>query len=335
MDISFSEEQEILRGYARKFLLNECTYSYIKKMWADDKGFTEEIWNKIGELGWLGLRIPEEYDGVGLGFVSLAILFEETGRVALPGPLLSTVLATEALVCAGSSEQKKNYLPRIASGEMKATLAIGEKNFRDIASDIHLSATRDGSDFILNGTKLFVLDAHVSELMVVVARTGTAENREEGITLFLVDQDVHGVTRQLLKSMDEGRKQCMVVFDHVRIPASKILGSADRGWNVIKDIYNKAAVLLSMEAVGGGQKLLDLAVDYAKIRVQFGQPIGSYQAIKHKCATILQEVEGARSIAYYAAWTLDQGGREADTYVRCESGGNPHGGPPAQQRRRL
>ncbi len=313
MDLSFNEEQEMLRDSARKFLTNECSYEFVDRMWKDENGFTQNMWNTMVELGWLALRIPEEYEGLGLGFVELSILFEEMGRVALPGPFFSTVLATEILVDAGSAEQKETYLPKIAGGGMKATLAVGEVNFRDLASDVRFSASRDGDEFILNGTKLFVLDAHVSDLMILAARTRQTENSEQGISLLLIDRDVPGVSTQLLKTLDGGRKQCRVDFDRVQIPASKILGPVDQGWPLIKNIYKKAAVLLSMEAVGGGQKLLDMAVDYAKIRVQFNQPIGSYQAIKHKCATMMQEVEGARSIAYYAAWAVDQAeSNEAD-----------------------
>ena len=312
MDLSFDEEQRILRDSFRDFLQKEVTMDCVREMWEDEKGYSPEIWKKMGKLGWMGLRIPEEYEGNGLNFLDLAILFEEMGRVALPGPFLSTALATELIIDAGSSKQKETYLPKIARGEITATLAISEPNPRYDASGIHLSATADQDAFLLKGTKLFVLDGHTADLMIVAARTKKGRKLEKGVTLFLVEKGTPGVSKQLLKSMDGGRKQCEVDFEDVRIPADQVLGPVDGGWPALQRVLNKGAVAVSMEMVGGGQKVLELTVDYAKKRVQFDQPIGSFQAIKHKCAQIMQEVEGAKSIAYYAAWAMDQGGKEAD-----------------------
>lgn len=317
MNLNFTEEQEMLRDSARKFLTYKCPYDFVEKMYEDETGFTEEIWNQIAKLGWLGLRIPDEYDGLGLKFEDLALLFEETGRVAMPGPFFSTVVATEAILDAGSAEQKQTYLPRIATGELKATLALGEENFSDHPLDIQCGAVREENDFILNGTKLFVLDPHVADLLVVAARTSKEENHEKGISLFLVERNLPGISVEMLKTMDGGRKQGRVILDQVCIPAEKLLGPLDQAWPIISSIYSKASVLLAMESAGGGQKLLEIAVDYAQLRVCFAQPIGSYQAIKHKCATIMQEVEGARSINFYAAYTVDQGGKEAD--IACSA----------------
>jgi alkylation response protein AidB-like acyl-CoA dehydrogenase len=312
MDLRFSEEQEALRNSARKFLENEFDMESVFAMWEDEKGYTEDTWSRMADLGWLGLRIPEEYEGVGLSFVDLAVLVEEMGRVAMPGPFLSTVLATEAIIEAGSTGEKEALLPRIARGESKATLAISEPAFRYDAGGIGLRAVPEGEVYVLNGTKLFVLDGHVSDLIVLAARTREGLHPEEGITLFLLDKDVPGVSTQLHSTLDRGRKQCELVLENVRIPASKVLGEVDRGWPTLNRTVNKGAVALSMEMVGGGQKVLDISVEYAKVRVQFDQPIGSYQAIKHKCAQMMLEVEAARSIAYYAAYAIDVGGEEAD-----------------------
>ncbi len=312
MDLRFSEEQEALRNSARKFLQNEFDMESVLKMWEDERGYTEDTWRRMADLGWLGLRIPEEYEGLGLSFVDLAVLVEEMGRVAMPGPFLSTLLAAEAIIDAGSHEQKEKVLPKIARGESKATLAIFEPAFHYDPRGVRLRAVPEGQAYLLNGTKLFVLDGHVSDLIVLAARTRQSEHPEEGITLFLVDEEVVGVSTQLLRTLDGGRKQCEMVFENVRIPASKVLGEVDRGWPTLRRTLNKGAVALSMEMVGGGQKVLDISVEYAKVRVQFDQPIGSYQAIKHKCAQMMLEVEAARSIAYYAAYTIDVGGQEAD-----------------------
>jgi alkylation response protein AidB-like acyl-CoA dehydrogenase len=312
MDVRFSEEQEALRNSARKFFQNEFDTESVLAMWQDERGYTEDTWSRMADLGWLGLRIPEEYQGVGLSFVDLAVLVEEMGRVAMPGPFLSTLLATEAIIDAGSPEQKEEVLPKIACGETKATLAISEPAFGYDARGIRLRAVPEGEAYLLNGTKLFVLDGHVSDLVVLAARTRESEQPEDGITLFLVDKGVVGISTQLLSTLDGGRKQCEMVFENVRIPASRVLGEVDKGWPALRRTLNKGAAALSMEMVGGGRKVLDISVEYAKVRVQFDQPIGSYQAIKHKCAQMMLEVEAARSIAYYAAYTIDVGGQEAD-----------------------
>jgi alkylation response protein AidB-like acyl-CoA dehydrogenase len=312
MDLSFSEEQEVLRSSARKFINNEFDMESVLAMWEDERGYTEDVWSKMADLGWMGLRIPEEYEGVGLSFLDLAVLLEEMGRVAMPGPYLSTILAAETIIDAGSPEQKAEVLPRIAGGTMKATLAIFEPDVRCDPSGINLRAESQGEGYLLNGTKLFVPDGHVADLIVLAARTTVGDPPEAGITLFLVDREVAGVSTELLRTMDGGRKQCEVAFENVRIPASKVLGKTDEGWPILKRAMNKGAVALSSEMVGGGEKILEIALEYAKVRVQFDQPIGSYQAIKHKCAQMMMEIEGARSIACYAAFAMDQPGQQAD-----------------------
>jgi alkylation response protein AidB-like acyl-CoA dehydrogenase len=221
-------------------------------------------------------------------------------------------MTAETIMDGGSAEQKRALLPSIAEGRSRAALAVWEPDYRYNSQGIALSATPMGMDFLLNGTKLFVLDAHTSQVMIVAARTRKTQNPGEGITLFLVETDNPAVSIRLHNTMDGGRKQCEVAFNHLQIPASKILGPVDHGWEILAQTLKKGAVALSLECVGGGQRVLDMAVDYAKIRVQFGRPIGSFQAIKHKCAQMMLEVEGARSIAYYAAWAIDQGGKEAD-----------------------
>ena len=312
MDLRFSDEQEAFRDSARKFLQKAFDTESVLAMWEDERGYAEDDWSTMADLGWLGLRIPEQYEGLGLTFVDVAVLVEEMGRVAMPGPFLSTLLAAEAIIDAGSPEQKRQILPKIARGETRATLAISEPSFRYDAGGIGLRAVLEGETYLLNGTKLFVLDGHVSDLIVLAARTRESEQLEDGITLLLVDDEATGVSTELHGTLDGGRKQCEMVFENARIPGSKVLGVPDRGWPPLRRTMNKGAVALSLEMVGGGQKILDISVDYAKVRVQFDQPIGSYQAIKHKCAQMMLEVEAARSIAYYAAYTIDVGGQEAD-----------------------
>jgi alkylation response protein AidB-like acyl-CoA dehydrogenase len=312
MDPAFGEEQKILRESAGKFLEKECDMQSVREAWEDETGYSSILWNKMAELGWIGLKIPEQYGGMDMTFVDLGVLLEEMGRAAAPGPFLSTVLAAQAIIEAGSEEQKMKYLPLIAAGKIRATLALWEPQYCYGPAGIHMVARPQTDGFHLTGTKLFVMDGHVSELMVVAARTKKGENPEEGITLFLLDRGVAEISTQLLESLDGGRKQSAVVFQDLWIPSSRVLGEADRGWPVLNRILNKGAVAVSLESVGGGRKTLEMTVDYAKIRVQFDRPIGGFQAIKHKCAEMMAEVEGAASIAYYAAWAIDQGGVEAE-----------------------
>ncbi len=311
MDLSFNEEQEILRDSARKFLEKEFNIDRVREYWEDEKGYSEDIYVAIAELGWLALRVPEDFGGLELGLVDLSILFEEMGRVAMTGPFLSTVLATEAIIGGGTDDQKGEYLEGLGYGGIKGTLAVYESDSGHGPSAINLPATKEGDDFVLNGTKMFVLDGLASDLLVVAARTASGDNSADGITLFLVDGDTAGVTRNPLITMDRGRRQCEVVLENVRLPASKILGELDKGWEILDRTLQKGSVLVAMESVGGGQKALDISVAYAKERVQFDQPIGSFQAIKHQCAQGMVEVEGGRSVAYYAAAELDIGSESA------------------------
>jgi alkylation response protein AidB-like acyl-CoA dehydrogenase len=305
MDLSFTEEQRIIQETARKLLENECNIEFVRRMWEDNTGCTPELWNRMAEMGWLGITIPEEYDGMGLGFLELGIILDEMGRVAMPGPFLSTVIAAQLIADAGSEEQKKALLPRIAMGEIKATLALGEPVFSYTARGINLPATVEGGGFVLNGKKQFVLDGLASDLMIVAARTHPSEDPEQGVTLFLLEGNIPGVSKRPLKTMDGGRKQCEVTFENVGVPASLILGQKHAGWPLLKKTLTRAALAVSMENLGGGQRALDMAVEYAKIRIQFDRPIGSFQAVKHTCAQGLVELEGSRSICYYGAWAMD------------------------------
>jgi alkylation response protein AidB-like acyl-CoA dehydrogenase len=312
MDIRFDKSQKLLQDSFRKFLQKEFASEQVRQIWETEKGYSPEKWKKMADLGWLGLRIPGEHGGDGLSFTDLCILFEEMGRMAMPGPFLSTMMVAETVMDAGSPEQKKNYLTRIARGDLRATLAIWEPDSHFDASGINLTAAREGDHFVLDGTKLFVCDVNASEMMVVAARTRRGVAAEEGITLFIMEGNLAGVVTTSQKTMDEGRRQGEAGFTRVSIPVSNVLGEVDMGWKVLEKTLNKGAVALSAECVGGGQKVLEMVVDYAKKRVQFDKPIGSFQAIKHKCAQMMLEVEGARSIAYYASWMADQEGRDTD-----------------------
>ena len=307
MDLGFSEEQEMLRTSARDFLTTECPTDLVKEMAEDEVGYKPEMWAKMAELGWMGLAFPEEYDGMGMTFLDLAVLLEEMGRACLPGPFFSTVvLAGFTILEAGSEQQKKDILSKIASGEAIATLAITEPSASYDASAITVKAVADGDGYVISGTKLFVENAHIADYIIVAARTKEGGAPEDGITLFVVDGKAPGITTTLLRTIS-GSKQCEVSFDSVKLAKASVLGEVDKGWPVVENVLEKAAAAKCAEMVGGAQATLDMSVAYAKERIQFGRPIGSFQAIQHHCANMLTDVDGSRFITYQAVWKLSEG----------------------------
>jgi alkylation response protein AidB-like acyl-CoA dehydrogenase len=310
MDFGFNADQELLRATARKFFENECTSEFVRARMAEGEGFTEAFWTKLAEQGWLGLVYPEQYGGAGLGFVDLTVLMEEMGRAVMPGPFFSTVLLGGLTILeAGSDAQKKEWLTKIAEGQARVSLAWTEPSARWDAAGVTTTATATGGSFTLDGIKLFVPDAHVAHALVVVART--RDGGEEGISLFLVPTSAKGVSITLLPTMDQTRKLCEVKLDQVAVPASALLGPKDGGWLALSRVVQRATVALCAEMCGGAQKVLDMTTEYAKIRIAFGKPIGSYQGVKHKAADMLVEVENAKSLTYYAAWAVDENVPEA------------------------
>ena len=307
MDFGLNEEQEMLKTMARDFFTNECPKTHVKEMMDDEKGYSPELWKKMAELGFLGLVIPEEYGGTGGNFIDLMVLMQEMGRAVLPSPFISTVLlAGIPLLTAGTEEQKKEFLPKIAAGDVILALALSEPN-GDLGADaIEIEAVAEGNDYIINGTKLFVLDAAAADYILCATRTKRTKDPEEGITLFLIDAKADGVHVTSLKTMDETRKQCEVLFKNVKVPAKSMVGELHQGWPILKKTLNQATAMLCGEMVGGLDTVMEMTLDYAKQRIQFGVPIGSFQAIKHKFADMLIQVEYARSLTYYAAWTVDQ-----------------------------
>ena len=305
MDFDLGEEQIMLKTSARDFLEKECPKKLVRDMMDDDKGYSPDLWRKMADLGWHGLAFPEEYGGVGSSFLDLAVLLEEMGRALVPGPFVSTVVsAGRAILAAGNEEQKQRFLPAIASGETIMTLALTEADGGVESSCIGVTATPSGSDFVINGTKLFVPDAHVADHLICVARTkdGTGE---DGISLFLVDAAAAGLQVEVLRTMT-GEKLCEVTFNDVTVPAVNLLGEPDGGWPVVRNLLVEATVAECAWMMGGARWVLETSVDYAKERVQFGVPIGTFQAVQHKLANVAVEVEGATSIVYYAAWTVDE-----------------------------
>jgi alkylation response protein AidB-like acyl-CoA dehydrogenase len=308
VNFAFSEEQDQLRDAVRRFLEAKSPSSEVRRLMETTEGYDPAVWNQMAnELGLQSIHIPEEFGGQGFTFVELAIVLEEMGRVLLCAPYFSTVvLAADAIMNAGTKEQQADLLPGIASGETIATLAFTEPNGKWDASGIEMVASGSGDRYTLDGTKMFVIDGHTANLIVVAARTeGTSG--EAGISFFAVEGDASGLTRTALSTMDQTRKQARLDFENV---SARPLGDPGSAWPALSKTLDQAAVGLANEMVGGAQKVLEMSVEYAKVRVQFGRPIGSFQAIKHKCADMLLEVESGKSAAYYAAWAAAEDNEE-------------------------
>lgn len=303
MNFDFSDDQKMLRDQARRFLTEKCTAKTVRKVFESDAGHDAALWKQIAEMGWHGTAIPENYGGLGLGYLELCVVAEELGRALAPVPFSSTVyLFAEALLAAGSEEQKKKYLPKVAGGELIGTFARAEGPGAVTPKSIRVSF-KGGK---LSGRKIAVVDGLDADYAVVLARTGD-EAGERGLGLALVDLKGPGVTRRAEDSIDPSRKHAELNFDNAPAEA---LGKAGEGWELANAVLNHAAILTAFEQVGGADICLAMAKDYAMTRYAFGRPIGSFQAIKHKLAEMYVNNELARSNAYYGAWALLTNARE-------------------------
>lgn len=307
MDFSLSEEQEMLRKMARDFLTARCTKKYVREMEENERGYSPDIWKEIADVGWQGLPFPEEYRGGGGTFLDLAILLEEMGRACFPGPFFSTVvLGGLTILEAGSKEQKQEILPKICQGSAIATLALVERNGLYTPEAMGLRAIPDKGLFLLMGTKLFVPDAHIADYLICVSRNKDKAKPQDGITLFIVKTPVQGFKTNLMKTI-AADKLCEVSFDSVMVSYEDIVGKEGKGWPVIENAMLRASAAKCMEMVGGAQQVLEMTTAYAKERVQYGKPIGSYQAIQHYLANMAVDVDGCRFVSYKAAWKLSEG----------------------------
>ena len=311
MQFTFTDEQEELRRTMRRFCDDKSPATEVRRLMETSEGYDEAVWKQMShELGLAGLHIPEEYGGQGFSFVELGIVLEEMGRALLCSPFFASVcLAANAILNAGAEAQKKALLPGIASGEAIATLALAEPSGRWDADGIATVAEPDGDSYRLTGTKRFVIDGNTASLIVVAARLpGTTG--EDGVGLFAVQGDADGLQREALEPLDPTRKQASLKLDGVSAAA---FGTPGKDWPALRKTLDQIAVCISAENVGGGQRCLDMAVQYAKDRVQFGRPIGQFQAIKHKCADMLLQIESARTAAYYAMWVAAKDDPELET----------------------
>jgi len=306
MNLALSEEQEMLKKMARDFLTDKLPKAVVKEIEQSEAGYSAELWQEMAGLGWMGLAFPEKYGGSGMSFLDLAVLFEEMGRACLPGPYFSSVvLGGLTIADIGSDEQKQEYLPQIAGGDIIFTLALTEAS-ASYDADMETRATADKDGYLINGTKLFVSDAHIADYMLVVARTDEKAKPEKGLTIFIVDGKSQGISSTVLKTIAND-KLCEVVFKQVKVPKENILGELNQGWKEVQKIIQRAAVAKCCEMVGCIQQALDMTVSYAKERKQYDRPIGSFQVIQHYCADMATDVDGTRLSTYQAAWMLSEG----------------------------
>ena len=306
MDFGFSEEQEMLRQSARGLLEKECPSAAVRRLMEDERGYDPELWRKMAGLGWTGLVIPEAYGGAGLSYVDLILVLEEMGRVILPSPFIWTAMVAESIKRSANETQKQALLPKIAAGELIATVAWMEPSGLWGIDGIAMPARQTGDGFTLDGVKLFVNDAHISDYLLVAARTGGT-----GVTLFAIETARAGIAVSPLKTMDATRKLSEVRFEGVKASAADVVGAIGDGWKTLAEILDRGKVMIAAEMMGGAQKVLEVTVEYAKVRAQFGRPIGSFQAVQHKCANMMIDVEGAKSAVYYAAWAVSNDVAEA------------------------
>jgi len=330
MNFAFTEEQQELRETARAFLAEHASSERVRAAMESEVGHDDALWKQLGsELGWTAVHIPEEYGGLGLGYVELVALLEIMGEHLVCSPYFATLaFGANALLVAGSGAQKQEWLPKIAEGACTATLALTEANGRFDTRGIEATLERDGDGFVLRGRKRYVVDGNTADLLVVAARAPGSAG-EQGVSLALVPATSAGVERKALPTVDQTRRQAEIAFHDVRLSADALLGEEGRAAAALSSILDLAAIALAAEQVGGAQRALDMAVAYAKERVQFGRVIGSFQAIKHKCADMMVAVEASRSAVYLAACAAAEGSDDlprmaslakaycSDAYFRC------------------
>jgi alkylation response protein AidB-like acyl-CoA dehydrogenase len=306
MELGPNEAQQIIKTNARQFLGDSCPTEHVRDMEDDAAGFDPEIWKQVCEFGWAGMLVPEEYGGFGGDMTDIAVLAEEIGRALLPSPLFaSSVVGALTVMAAGNDEQKQALLPGIAAGTSIVTLALNEPSGTYEPWGVQTEATQDGTGWKLTGTKLYVSFADSAATVIVAARTQAGDG-PDGVSLFLVDPRAAGVTSTILDTIYQDH-QFEVVLDGVSVSADQVLGPVGGAWPAIQQVLDQAAVAVAAESIGGAERSLELAIDYSKERVQFGRPIGSFQALQHKMARMVTEVTGAQLLVYEAAWRLAQG----------------------------
>ena len=306
MDILPTEEEQMLKNVARGFLEAEVSTALVREMELDGLGYPPALWKQMADLGWLGMSLPEQYGGQGLPLVYLGLIIEEIGRVMAPVPLHSTMVAALTIDSDGTDQQKQDILPAVADGKMVLTWAVHERDARLIPEAMNLEAKADGDGWILNGTKMFVDNFVVAQRCLVACRTSPASDANQGISLFLVDPNGTGVNQTALVTLAKD-KQSRVDFKDHRIESAALVGEIDQGWPIIEAMLDRGTALLCCQMVGAARKDSEMAIEYAKNRVAFGRPIGSFQSVQHMLADMLLHVDGGEMLTFEALWKMDQG----------------------------
>ena len=306
MDILPSEEEQMLKNVAREFLEAEVSTALVREMELDGLGYPPALWEQMADLGWLGMSIPEQFGGQGLPITYLGLILEEAGRVMAPVPLHSTMVAALTLAAIGTDQQKQDILPAVSDGSMVLTWAVQERDARLIPDAIELDAKADGDGWILNGTKMFVDNFVVAERCLIAARTSPKSGSSQGISLFIVDPNGNGVNQTALVTLAKD-KQSRVDFKDHRIERTALVGELDEGWPLVESMLDRGTALLCCQMVGAARKDAEMAIEYAKNRVAFGRPIGSFQSVQHMLADMLLHVDGGEMLTFEALWKMDEG----------------------------
>jgi len=308
MNFGFTEEQELIRAEVRKLLDQHAPLERVREISESGASTDPALWARMAELGWVGLTMPEEHGGVGLDLETLIVVLEETGRSLFPSPLISTVLASKATERFGSSEQQARWLPGLAAGTSVGTFAFLERSDTLSPEGIQAAAKADGDELILSGEKLFVTDAGSADLFVVALRMGA---EPEAISLVVVERSAPGVEAEDFDGMDLTKKLGRLRLEDVRVGRDGCLGELGAAWPAASWLLDLGAALVTAEAVGAAEAALDATTAFARERIQFGEPIGKFQGVKHPLAEIYVDVESFRSLVYYAIWALDQDAEDA------------------------
>ena len=306
MDVLLTEEEKVVRDSARKFFEAECSTTLVREMETDPKGYPPGLWRKAAELGWQGMALPEKYGGQDLPLVYLGLIFEEAGRAMAPLPLHSTVVAALTIASDGTEAQREAILPAVVRGDAVLTWAFTERDPRFLPETVHTQAVASGDHFVINGTKLFVDNFVAADQCLVACRTAPGSKGNAGLSLFLVDTKSPGLSHVPLVTLAKD-KQSEVVFENVRVPRANLIGELNQGGAIVERMLDRATALLCAQMLGATRKDAEMAIEYAKYRVAFGQPIGAFQSIQHVCADMIVWIDGGEMLTYEALWKMDQG----------------------------
>lgn len=306
MDVLLNDDENLIVDSAREFLTGECPTKLVRAMEADPLGYSQELWTKVAELGWQGMCMPENVGGSNMPLVYLGLVLREAGRALAPIPLHSTAVATLAVARDGTPAQQEKYLPDVVAGKTIWTWAFTEKDPRYVPDAVQMTAKAQGDGFVLDGVKLFVDNFPAADYCLVVARTTAGSKGALGLTLFIVDARAKGISQKALITLAKD-KQSEVTFKGVQVSKADVIGPVGGAWPIVERMLDRGTALLCAQMVGAARKDIEMAIEYAKFRTAFGQPIGAFQSVQHTCADMQIWVDGGELLTFEALWKLDQG----------------------------